>query len=1448
MSSVRPTVRVNSTPSHRDRRRRSFPGLLALAAWIAAAAASSTGTSLATAAGSEERPPAAAPSGGGASRPAGSARPATAPGGGRTAGAADPALLARADSLYYDHRVAEALALYEQIRRAAPADPVLAYKIFWCLDRIPGKAGETAKARERAQALLEKAVEAKPEPITAYYLANLVDDDDEKRASRLREAEIERHLPEPDPALGFMPLLRLAMMASREDRPADETAAFVRAALQADGGVWRDSPRIDDLADLILEVGDKTGTLAEFARQFDVAIAARPKSAELRAGRARLLLASGHRDRALKDLDAALALAPESPRALLALGSELIRVDRDAEAVPILERAVARAPLLVAGWHKLGVARLVTGRPEEAAKAFREVLRLEPDDPRATLYLGHAMAGQARPDEAEPLYRKALEKQPGDPEARWALASLLEESGHLQQALDAIDAPDLDGEPDQNLSLVRVRVLWRMDRNGEAVKAAERALKRWPEHVEIRRTQAHAFEDRAGRGDLERALEIHRRLAEAERDSPVPSGDMARLLWRLEQRDEALRLIGSTLKAHPKYVYGWKLRAEILASREETRMEALKVLEAGTRAVPDALDLWLALGTARSALGQHVPAVAALRRAVEIEPRSVQAVEALCFAQVRASQFDDAAATLERALEKMPKEARLHQLRGVLLNQLGRGPEALASVETAVKLSPGDSSTHHSLAAVLHSQGKTERALSEWDRALEIDPKFESARRARAEALEEAGQVEAALSAWLDLARDLPADEEIAARVAGLRRRLERGESADVRALDRAIPLHRQEGAGGRALPGLPPDRAGAPPALDGPPPTPLALDPLDARQALARFDPAMPIFKDQPAAHVLDFLQMEIRADGSSTQTYHGMLRVLDEKAVEAVGEIRIPFQAGRERLQVHTARTHLPGGRTVDADPGSFHRLAPTESQTANVYSDAQIEVVSMPAVRVGATLEWRYTVQGQKSLFDGHWWKQWAFDAGIPNALSRFVLRVPAGLDFTWKALNIDLKPQVREENGSRIYTWTAARRPAAPREPGSPPFADTQAQIQISSMKSWDEVGRWYHDLSRDRYVLDHDLEDEVGPALAGARTPEEKARRLSDFVRQRIRYVGIEFGAGGYQPRPAGEVLHTAFGDCKDQVTLLVTLLRRAGVEAHPALVRTQSRRPLDTWPPSPGVFDHAITYLPGIRGGTFVDTTAPGMAFGDLPPHVQWSEALVARAEGPLRLRVPMLPPSATRLRNSRTVDLTRPQSAAFADRSDATGLFAQILHLEYGRLDPQEQARRVASDVHRDFPAATDLAMDVSGAREPAGKSAVVQTYRVPGLLQPLGQGQHLLSLEDSEEVAQILEVSPEATRTQPYLAPLLFTVEYQQNVKLPAGWTVESHPQPVRLGGPGGTYEKQAQAIPGGLRVTSRFVLSEAEIPLDRYAPFASFVRSVARNQTWNIVLREPPARAAR
>ncbi len=54
------------------------------------------------------------------------------------------------------------------------------------------------------------------------------------------------------------------------------------------------------------------------------------------------------------------------------------------------------------------------------------------------------------------------------------------------------------------------------------------------------------------------------------------------------------------------------------------------------------------------------------------------------------------------------------------------------------------------------------------------------------------------------------------------------------------------------------------------------------------------------------------------------------------------------------------------------------------------------------------------------------------------------------------------------------------------------------------------------------------------------------------------YVALEFGIYSYKPYPVTQIYARRFGDCKDKASLMIALLRAAGIEAEIALVRTRS--------------------------------------------------------------------------------------------------------------------------------------------------------------------------------------------------------------------------------------------------------------------------------------------------
>ena len=114
------------------------------------------------------------------------------------------------------------------------------------------------------------------------------------------------------------------------------------------------------------------------------------------------------------------------------------------------------------------------------------------------------------------------------------------------------------------------------------------------------------------------------------------------------------------------------------------------------------------------------------------------------------------------------------------------------------------------------------------------------------------------------------------------------------------------------------------------------------------------------------------------------------------------------------------------------------------------------------------------------------------------------------------------------------------------------------------------------------------------------------------------YIGIAFGIGRYQPHSAEVVLENRYGDCKDKHTLLAALLGAAGIPSYPALIN--AREEVDEDVPSPGQFDHVITFVPTSGGPVWLDTTPEVAPYRFLLAPLRDKRALVIPKEKPAEL------------------------------------------------------------------------------------------------------------------------------------------------------------------------------------------------------------------------------------
>ena len=192
-------------------------------------------------------------------------------------------------------------------------------------------------------------------------------------------------------------------------------------------------------------------------------------------------------------------------------------------------------------------------------------------------------------------------------------------------------------------------------------------------------------------------------------------------------------------------------------------------------------------------------------------------------------------------------------------------------------------------------------------------------------------------------------------------------------------------------------------------------------------------------------------------------------------------------------------------------------------------------------------------------------------------------------------------------------SAVNQPCPRRATGARP-RHSHNEVTAHTFSSWEEVGRWYAGLEKERRVPSKEVRDKAHALTKGLTTDLEKTEVLYDFVAQNFRYVSLSLGLARYQPQPAADLRRNQYGDCKDKNTLLAALLEAEGL--HSSSVLINSFRKLDPDVPSPSQFNHVITMLPLATDEVWLDATTEVAPFRLLAQSLRKKQALVIPPDG----------------------------------------------------------------------------------------------------------------------------------------------------------------------------------------------------------------------------------------
>lgn len=592
----------------------------------------------------------------------------------------------------------------------------------------------------------------------------------------------------------------------------------------------------------------------------------------------------------------------------------------------------------------------------------------------------------------------------------------------------------------------------------------------------------------------------------------------------------------------------------------------------------------------------------------------------------------------------------------------------------------------------------------------------------------------------------------------------------------------------------------------------PPAKSVLDAvlREAI-RTAPDASDWPNHDYARLLDLGEVRVASDGTVRAIYRETYKLFNERA-RHLAEVHLPFNSSYQSVRVLSARTIRRDGTVVPVRPADI-RLSAAVSDFP-LYEDALYTSFSMPAIEDGCVIDYSYEMITRPLLLPGHFWTYWGFSGPEPVQLSRYTLHVPVEKPLRFKVYNDpDLKPVVRNAPDGRTRTYVWERRGLEPikLEPAMPPLADVRVYMEVSSLGSWEEIGKWFWQLARPQIKPTDRIRATVARLIEGKNSGWEKAAALYDFVANRVRYVGLEFGLSAYRPYAASEVHDRLYGDCKDKTALLVTMLGLAGIEAHPALVRAGDPRPVEPALPTLNVFNHCIAVAQIEGKEIWLDPTAETCPLGDIPESIRGAQALVVGEEGARFRGIPVYTPEENRVEWDLQVRLQPDGGAQTEFTMSLRGAAAQALRATARSLQPDKRKEWMRALATQFAPGSQLKRFQLPDGTDKTDPFTLQLTIDSPAYARPVGS---LLLVPVRLTPGQIERRNPFATQDA-RVWPIVETDNARTHIRstfiLPEGYRVEEVPEALKLSCEVQEFERTVARSEDGRTVIVTVVITE-------------------------------------
>ncbi|MGL4631795.1 MAG: DUF3857 domain-containing protein [Leadbetterella sp.] len=580
----------------------------------------------------------------------------------------------------------------------------------------------------------------------------------------------------------------------------------------------------------------------------------------------------------------------------------------------------------------------------------------------------------------------------------------------------------------------------------------------------------------------------------------------------------------------------------------------------------------------------------------------------------------------------------------------------------------------------------------------------------------------------------------------------------------------------------------------------------------------------------------------GESETTEEAEIMILNEKGSH-FAKLQIPFSKLEKVSDVEAKIYNSFGKELKKLKKGDIvnRNFDPTIFVTDRRYKIADLTQETYPYF-----IKYKIISKSKNLMFYQNWSGYPENRSNTAVIKSTFKIIVPKELGFRHKTLNLKDKPTISSDEKKDYYSWEVSNLKPFKRLSYEPddalflpmvltaPNVFSVEEFENQPSKSWNDLGRFMHNLNLGRQDLPEELASKIKELTKNEKSNEAKVKKVYHYLQSTTRYMNISLGIGGWQTQPASEVAERGFGDCKALTNYTQALLKSIGIPSHQVLVRAGDHAE-DIISDFPSFqFNHVFLCVPNGKDSLWLECTSQNNPLGYLGTFTSDRHVFLLDENGGKIIKTPTYTAQQNLQVRKASIKIPLNQIAEASLNMVYLGLQADDYMNLVNHTTQEDQRKTILRDFNVAGLELQNFKFALQNNSIPRIDLEVKSNYR--NLFSKAGS--RLLLNPNFLNAGRLYIPVAEKDRTLPFNLPMNYcdidTIEYN----IPVGYKIEALPEAKVLKSEFGQYESKVVATADKITYYRWIKGYKNSYTADKFPIYIDYIKKVSKADNGQIV----------